>query len=150
MSVPVKQIHELLISYTIHISHRMQVYNTKVIYITQRTTIQRRYTQRYTIQSMIHILTGGQLGSAGGILAWMGRWWGVKLGGHPGLGVPEEQDTGEEGTTCKHKTHGDVTQLGGPYSNKSNLQYTGSEYKHTKSWHGWKKNVNVLKLKMMT
>lgn len=106
--------------------------------------------ERYTIQSTIHILTGGQLGSAGGILAWMGRWWGVKLGGHPGLGVPEEQDTGEEGTTCKHKTHGDVTQLGGLYSNKLSLQYTGSKYKHTKSWHGWKKNVNVLKLKMMT
>ena len=95
--------------------------------------------ERYTIQSTIHILTGGQLGSAGGILAWMGRWWGVKLGGHPGLGVPEEQDTGEEGTTCKHKTHGDVTQLGGLYSNKSTLQYKGSKYKHTKSWHGWKK-----------
>ena len=132
MSVPVKQIH---------ISHRMQMYNTKVIiHYTKDDDTKTIYTdERYTIQSTIHILTGGQLGSAGGILAWMGRWWGVKLGGHPGLGVPEEQDTGEEGTTCKHKTHGDVTQLGGPYSDKSNLQYKGSKYKHTKSWHGWKK-----------
>lgn len=61
MSVPVKQIHELLISYTIHISHRMQVYNTKVIihytkdddtktiYTAIHDTIHDTYTYRGTV-----------------------------------------------------------------------------------------------------
>ena len=72
------------------------------------------------------------------------------MGGHPGLGVPEEQDTGEEGTTCKHKTHGDVTQLGGPIRQQVDSTVQGLKIQTYKVMTRMKKNINVLKLKMMT
>lgn len=97
---------------TFHLQRRC----TYILDITQRMKMQWRYKNtRYTIQPSIHILTGGQLGSAGGMLPWKGTWWGVRFE-HPGLGVPDEHDDeGEVGTACKlHKTYkrhmGNVTQ----------------------------------------
>lgn len=58
---------------------------------------------------MIHILTGGQLGRAGGILAWKGMWWEGKVW-QPGLGVSDEQETGEIGTACNKIKHGNITE----------------------------------------
>lgn len=99
-----------------HISPSTQVYIHSWYYTKDEDamTIQ-KYDTRYTIQPSIHILTGGQLGSAGGMLPWKGTWWGVRFE-HPGLGVPDEHDDeGEVGTACKlHKTYkrhmGNVTQ----------------------------------------
>lgn len=56
-----------------HISPSTQVYIHSRHYTKDEDamTIQ-KYDTRYTMQPSIHILTGGQLGSAGGMLPWKG------------------------------------------------------------------------------